>query len=106
MYCSERLFRVVFITKMSFIQFESGREKDKMREELREARNDLLKQVNCPVIATKRCQILFQLFCRLKKDQNCRMSVKYRNCYEETINGCYLQCQKNSMLMQNSSKNH
>lgn len=35
---------------MSFIQFESGREKDKMREELREARNDLLKQVSGSVV--------------------------------------------------------
>lgn len=31
---------------MSFIEFESGREKDRMREELRQARNDLLKKVS------------------------------------------------------------
>lgn len=30
---------------MSFIQFESGREKDRAREELRAARNELLKLV-------------------------------------------------------------
>lgn len=30
---------------MSFIQFESGREKEKARQELREARAELLQQV-------------------------------------------------------------
>lgn len=36
---------ISFPPKMSFIQFESGRDKDRVREELREARNTLLKQV-------------------------------------------------------------
>lgn len=89
------------LTKMSFIEFESGREKDKMRQELREARNDLLKQVSgsgCLLYASYNVEFRVH---RLRKDQNFAMSVKCRKCYEETINGCYLQCPKNLLPMRN-----
>lgn len=44
-FCYRETFSWIFRSRMSFINFESGREKEKIREELREAREKLLAKV-------------------------------------------------------------
>lgn len=87
-----------YLDKMSFIQFESGREKDKLREELRAARNDLLKQVNNDdkrfISIIDNILFMFSVL-RQRNDRNFETSEKCRKHCEERTNGCYHLCQRN-----------
>lgn len=80
---------------MSFINFESARAKENARNDLRDAREELLRKVQLFSLETKQIKI-FQFF-RLNKNQNREMKEINKLSFVVMIHGCFHRFQRKSI---------